>query len=495
LTSAGPKRDHLARVTALGIATPAQRQIWRTYLALNVLFALANGMYASYAFLYLKRRLLAVGGIENSLLDSLLLVLVISMSFEFFLDPYAGDLADARGRRRIVILAFAGQALAFLAYWSASASPTHSFGPRAQSHLVTTLGIVGELAFAAAAALFNGSLDAWFVDELRLAGWPPGESLQPFFSTQRKYFGGSMLIGGMASLGLASSASVSGDLDSMLSRTAAPWALAAAIAVIACILCRWRLAESFRPLQTATPTVQRLRGRLKRTIGSRSLRAALIASSVLYTGWICFLYLAPVLLTEPSLMTESGPFEQLLRNYYWFYLAVGACRLVGPAISNRFRLGGSAALQFRRWGLVNGSACALAGGLLLLRAPVFGLPSTVRVVLVPVAIASFLIAKLAEEAFKPVRTTYLNDLLPDGEDRAFVLSMTTPLGALVILLGAAVLAASGHGWKTLQSISFALPVLFVFIGLLGMLSIMLLLRDRYSAPRDVLPTKLTLPEN
>jgi len=56
------------------------------------------------------------------------------------------------------------------------------------------------------------------------------------------------------------------------------------------------------------------------------------------------MYLLPILLTEKQIVSEAGGVKVVLENYYWFYLAMGTSRFLGPYLSNRFRLGGDRVL-------------------------------------------------------------------------------------------------------------------------------------------------------
>ena len=85
----------------------------------------------------------------------------------------------------------------------------------------------------------------------------------------------------------------------------------------------------------------------------------------------------------------------------------------------------------------------------------------------PLALVLFWVTKVAEEAFKPVRTTYLNYLVVDSADRAFVLSMATPFGAVIVLVGIGALATAQHFLRFLDEVRFSVPLLFVILGALS----------------------------
>ena len=449
-----------------------QKRIWRTYLSVAIIFALVNGVYSSYAFLYIKHRLENAGGVSGSILDNLLFIIIASMVFEFFAEPITGDLADAHGRQRVIIGTFLGLSMAFLVYWGISAEAVSSFDSSAKLRIIVVLSLVAELFFAISSALFTGALDAWFVDELRISKGPEGAQLLPLFSAQRRWFGVSMVAGGVFSLWLARSAfdggAPSAPAGGLTSITALPWLGAAAITAVTALGVKLLLVERRSPAHGDEPPYRRIWLRLRRTLGLRELRNALFISSVLYTCWICFMYLLPVLLTDKQIVAESGVFQAVLKDYYWFYLAMGTSRFIGPYLSNRLRLGGDQALQFRWWGVLNCGALVVAGLALLLRSHGSGGASGgIQAVLVPLALLLFWVAKVAEEAFKPVRSTYLNCLVVDGSDRAFVLSMATPFGATIILVGIGLLAASQHFVESLNEVPFSVPLLFVILGTLG----------------------------
>ena len=447
-----------------------QRRIWRTYLGITIVFGIVNGVYASYAFLYIKQRLERAGGVSGSILDDLLFIIVASMIFEFFAEPITGDWADTYGRRRVIVGAFIGLCLAFVAYWIISADAIAGLPQRTQLRAVVILALIAELCFATASALFNGALDAWFVDELRLAQGPGGGALLPFFSAQKRWFGVFMVAGGAASLWLARAVLHGGaptGAGGLTSVAALPWLGAIALTAATALWVKLRLTEHRAPVHDHEPAYRRIRLRLKRTLASRDLRHALLISSVLYTCWICFMYLLPVLLTEPTLTSAAGPFEAVLTDYYWFYLAMGSSRFLGPYLSGRIRLGGDPIVRFRWWGVLNAGALALAGIALLLDTAA-----------VPAALVLFWLAKVAEEAFKPVRSTYLNYLVVDGADRAFVLSMATPFGAVIILIGVGLLAIAQRFVRALDEVPLSVPLLFAILGAAGALCTVGLSRRR-----------------
>ena len=57
----------------------------------------------------------------------------------------------------------------------------------------------------------------------------------------------------------------------------------------------------------------------------------------------------------------------------------------------------------------------------------------------------------------------------DGADRAFVLSMATPFGAILILVGIGLLVAMQHFVPALDQVRFSVPLLFAILGGLGVL--------------------------
>jgi hypothetical protein len=343
----------------------------------------------------------------------------------------------------VIVASYVGLALSFLTYWLISADAiAHAGSPQ---RIIVTLSLVAELFFAISAAMINGALDAWFVDELRLAGGPTGAELLPLFSAQRRWVGTFVVGAGVLSLWIASAGV-----------TALPWLVAASIAALTALWVMLRLVEHRAPVVSHEPTHLRIWSRLKRALHVPDLRNALFVSSVLYTCWICFMYLLPVLLTEPEVVADAGLFEGVLKNYYWYYLAMGTSRFIGPYLSSALGPGATQLGRFRWWGVLNCGALAAAG-----------LALVVGGALVPLALGLFWLTKVAEEAFKPVRSTYLNQLVTDSNDRAFVLSMATPFGAVIILLGTGVLAAAQYLFGALDEVRVSVPVLFAILGGLG----------------------------
>lgn len=465
--------------------TSAQRRIWRSYLSVTAVFALVNGVFTAYAFLYIKYKLEGAGGVSGSILDNLLFIIVASMIFEFFAEPITGDWADAYGRRRVIGGAFLGVCVAALVYWGISADAIASLERPTELRIIVLLALVAELCFAIASALFNGALDAWFVDELRIADGPTGAALLGLFSVQRRWFGAFMVGGGVASLWIARTViggGATGPGDGLWAITAWPWIATAGIATVTALWVKLRVGERRPPARGDEPAHRRIWLRLRRTLALRELRNALFITSALYTCWICFAYLLPVLLTEKQVVSEAGSFQVILKGYYWFYLAMGTSRFIGPYLSTRFRLGRDQISQFRGWGVLNCGALVIGGIAVLLRSQgADGSSGELNRILVPLALVVFWAAKVAEEAFKPVRTTYLNYLVVDSDDRAFVLSMATPFGAVIVLVGIGALATAQHFLRFLDEVRFSVPLLFV---ILGALSVALTVRLSRRAPLD-----------
>jgi MFS family permease len=442
-------------------------------VSIGIVFALINGLYSSYAFLYLKNKLEGAGGLSGSILDNLLFIIIGAMFFEFFAEPITGDWADTYGRRRVVVASFLGLTLAMLAYWSISAHMVASFDSAMELRIIVVLSLLAQFLFAISSALYTGALDAWFVDELRGSGGPHGADLLPLFSAQRRWFGVFMVTGGVLSLWIARAAFQGGaqpaDTSGLAAFTALPWLGAAVLTALTALWVSVRLIESRALPHSDEPSFQRIWRRLKRTLSSRELRNALLISSVLYTCWICFMYLLPVLLTEKQVVSEAGLLRLVLKDYYWYYLAMGTSRFIGPYLSSRVRLGGNQVVQFRSWGVLNCGALAVAGVALLLRTQGSdGTPGAVNAFLVPFALVLFWITKVAEEAFKPVRSTYLNYLVVDSGDRAFVLSLATPFGAIIILVGISLLIVAQRFFAFLDEVRFSVPLLFAILGSLGL---------------------------
>ena len=452
----------------IGELTPAQRRIWRTFLSITAVLALVNGVFTAYAFLYIKYKLENAGGVSDSILDNLMFIIVASMLLEFFAEPITGDWADAYGRRRVIAGSFLGIGIAALIYWAISAEAIASLDDAGEQRVIVFLALAAELCFGVAAALFNGALDAWFVDELRIEDGPTGAGLLRFFSVQRRCFGLFMVVGGAVSLWIARTVASGGRADpdeGLWAFTALPWIATAAICTVSALWVKLRVPERRPPARGDEPAYRRIWQRIRRTLSLRELRNALLITSALYTCSICFGYLLPVLLTEKQVVSEAGVFQAILSGYYWFYLAMGTSRFIGPYLSTRLHFGSDPSSQFRWWGVLNCGALALGGIAVLLRSQgADGSSGELNGLLVPLALVLFWVAKVAEEAFKPVRTTYINYLVVDSTDRAFVLSMAPSFGAVIVLVAIAVLALAQHLLPVLEEVRFSVPLLFVILG-------------------------------
>src|SRR5262249_23471424 len=148
---------------------------------------------------------------------------------------------------------------------------------------------------------------------------------------------------------------------------ALPWLAATVTTAAAALWLGVSMAEHRVPVRGDGPPHRRIWLRLQRTLGVRELRNALVVSSVLYTCWICFMYLLPVLLTEKRIVTEAGVLQPVLKGYYWYSLAMGTSRFLGPYLSGRLWAGVGPMLKFRWWGVLNCGALAAAGVALLWR--------------------------------------------------------------------------------------------------------------------------------
>jgi len=224
-----------------------------------------------------------------------------------------------------------------------------------------------------------------------------------------------MVVGGAASLWIARTVVEGGGVaprDGLWAITALPWLASAGISAAMALWVKLRVVERRPPARGDEPAHRRIWLRLRRTLSLRELRNALFITSALYTCWICFAYLLPVLLTDRQMVSEAGAFQSILKGYYWFYLAMGTSRFIGPYLSARFHLGSDQISRFRWWGVLNCGALAVGGiAILLRRQGADGSSGELNTLLVPLALVVFWAAKIAEEAFKPVRTTYLNYLV------------------------------------------------------------------------------------
>src|SRR4051812_11610447 len=86
--------------------------IWSRYRVFVFVFGLVIGIFNSFSLLFLNNQLLAAG-IQNSVLDNFLAMLIAGLLFESFFDPLTGSLADHYGRKWALQIAFLSAFLSF----------------------------------------------------------------------------------------------------------------------------------------------------------------------------------------------------------------------------------------------------------------------------------------------------------------------------------------------------------------------------------------------
>ena len=422
--------------------SPQSIRVWHTFLLLNGIFGFAYGLYLSYAYIYLSKQLerLNLQSVGSSapvynVFDNILLVLALSMFFEAWAEPATGDYADVRGRRRATVVAFLGMAVAFILYWlsSVTASIPPDMNPRG---LVTTIiAVSAELSASLALAFFSGALEAWFVDELHVTGVSAKADLQPCFSVKTQVMGGAMVAGGTLSLLLGKTALATPQPDLTIGSIASlPWPLAAGLMSLAALFALVSMVETETHGVINRPAFQptRIFYRIAELGQRREMMLILLVSSLLYACQVSFAQVLGVVLTDQYLAQRAeNSIVNWLQAHYWVYwLVLGSSRMIGPYLSNvrRGRLSPNRAVTFGYWGKLNCLFIALGAiGVLL------GVLTPMRIGIF-LAWPLFVVAKIFEEAFKPVRETYLNELILDRTNRAFTLSMSIPFGSLLVAL-------------------------------------------------------------
>ncbi|HUP56256.1 MAG TPA: hypothetical protein VM598_02310, partial [Bdellovibrionota bacterium] len=403
---------------------PQLRSHWRRFLGVHAVFGLLYGFFGAYSLLYLGVQLKAAG-MRGSILDQLLPILGATMLLDSIIGPFAGNYADARGRRRATTLSLLFLALSLGCGLLMSAVV---FDP-GLSFLVFDLGVAAQIFMSLSAAFYATSLDAWWVDLLHDGQrTPTGSSMHRYFSRQAQVTGLFLVLGGAASLFLGPS--LTGGLGSRFgvgsweTGTRIFWAgIALCVALAAAI--RHGLPLPSRDGRWAMGLADELKWKTASAWKLPGLRRALVVTSVVYVCFTAFLYLVPLLLNDSSIGVGGGAGHHWVRENYWiFYLTMGSARFLGPVLSGliRFEKEGSRRREFALWASL---VCAslLATGLAYAFLPFRW---------IDIALPLVFLTRVLAEAFKPVQAAYLNELVAWRSMRAFALSLTTAMGSLFV---------------------------------------------------------------
>src|SRR6476619_4618486 len=93
--------------------SPRLRALWSRFLTTHAGMALLYGFFGAYSLLYMGVQLLSAG-MKGTILEQLLPVFAASMLLDTVLGPFAGNYADARGRRRAVSYSLVALALSLI---------------------------------------------------------------------------------------------------------------------------------------------------------------------------------------------------------------------------------------------------------------------------------------------------------------------------------------------------------------------------------------------
>ncbi|HEX6704921.1 MAG TPA: hypothetical protein VF169_09195 [Albitalea sp.] len=449
------------------VLTPASRISVNVYWLITGLFGLAYGIYGYYAFVYLQR----LNPTAASLLDPLLPVLAATMVFELIAEPVTGRFADVFGRRISVVIAFLLIATSFLIYASASFSSAEQ-----EAGLVQAIAIGAELVLAIGLAFHSGSLDAWVVERVYEGEGSRDVCMEPVFARAGQFFTAGLTIGGVIG-----SFAVAQTPESMSASQRIvwiwPWLISAAIMLLTMLISAavmyvrpnlrapdWSTPTS--PIAFATDAFDRV---LKLARAPTRLQQAIVVMSSMYAIGIMFIYFS-TLLAEQILKQSGHP--------GWLYALPGlllAPRLAGPQAAILLTRGtdpgdqAAHARMLRNVGvLASVSAVALgyfASRLLSVASSPLEEPWTLGM-----GCLAFVSTSFFHHMSKPITSAYLNYNIEDDADRAFVNSMGTPAGGLLVAVIAVGLMVANRAVNNPQAqdlyLVFAVPGLAAFVATL-----------------------------
>jgi MFS family permease len=441
------------------IDTP--KSILRAYHQLSFCFGLAYGIYSMYAFIFLNTRLREIDRDFQNPLEFLLTVLALSMLFEVIAEPLTGNFADNHGRRIAVVWAFLLMVLAFVLYGSIASIALSS------TTWIVVLASLAELALAFGLAFHSGSLDAWFVDAYRRARETKDDDLEPYFARNSQYFAGGVLIGGVVGLYLSRSSNLT------------PWIVAAAVAAFTCLTASNVMHENADDFEASKVNGHErgILSRLLETVRTPGVFNLTVTTSACYMVAMVLLFFGPlfseVLFTNNfrylRIATDLGISSNNPKDLLFLLpFVLTLPRLVGPSVALlASRLVQDPVLRLRVLGL--GAAILLVGAGAL-GSDAVGFPALCCLLLL-------VISWVLVQAGRTGQTAYMNELITDNSIRAFALSMSTVLGALVIAIFVLVLIALEDytPWANVDKtkpVAYLSPV-FITVGVVSLIGVIL----------------------
>lgn len=437
----GIKLTSRARVSAL------------LYFQLNLIFGLFYGIYGYYSFWFLDRICSALG-IENPL-SYMLWILAATMLFECIAEPLTGRYADMWGRRRATVIAFALMSCAFMIYCLTTSVATLTTGVirDAAGVSVIVIAIVAEFCLAVGLSFQSGSMDAWIVDRLSSAEGDETVVLERIFARGNQIFtvgltGGSVLAL-LAVTYLGSSQVASKWSDGQPLSLCYPWLVTIFLSFLAAVIAHSKMVEDISSFVARASDQAGRKGegflsgvfsRFVTVVKSQSMRAMMIVTAGRYLMAMIFLYFGPLLLSQQFQSASNGVHMSLLpwMPFLLFFARVGgpelALRLVSQSKSNAALWAGLSTL--RLCGIFAGIAILLLG-LLATASESNYLPNDTTA-LIPFVICIFL-ANVFLQACRALQPAYVNRVVDDPSDRAFINSMAVPLGAMLVVVFAIVM--------------------------------------------------------
>ena len=407
----------------------------RRFVFLRALRWLPLGLVLPFLVITPQARGLSLGAIGA--------VFAVHSAVAIALEVPSGALADLVGRRRVLLAGAALTAVSLLVFAAAESVPA----------FMASVALL-----AAGRALISGSLEAWYVDSLRLLD--PAAPLSHGLSRGSAAEGVAMAVGSLISGGLVTLAGPAHDGGGAFSGYGIA-ALAGALAAIGYLIAIAALVDEQYRRAGAPARPTPVRGRLAQIAATArdEFRASVAVRVVVVTGIALGMsFTAVELLWQPH-------FADLLRDPDTHGVAFGAL-----AAGSMFAAGAGAALSprvRRSVGLRSGYLVALALG--AVSVAVLGAPAAVAV-FVPLYLLAYLTMGVAD----PMHFELLNDAVGPTA-RATLISaeaLATQAGALVANLAVGALAST-HG----------APLVWLAAGALLGLTVLGVARPLYRAAR------------
>lgn len=404
----------------------------KTYWLITTLFGCFYGLYGYYAFAYLE----ALSPGSSKIFEGLLFVLAATMLFEFLAEPITGRYADTFGRRQATTIAFGLVTIAFLIYASIAVPILHL-----TLTTVVVFAILAEFVLAFGLAFHSGSLDSWVVEQVYYAESSKEVKTEPIFGIAGILFALSLTLGGITG---AFAVPNTGSEAALW-----PWFLSAFLSLLTIFIVAITMhdprpieVESTAPqatfLNIATEALQRT---LQIRHASAPVLTAILVTSTNYIVGIVLIYFS--LIAAKQLI--SGRIDLGWLSLVPIILVVP--RIVGPWIAIQITARYSPREEQRYASLMAGCCIALGVSAILFGSAIWsdGERNSTEYYAFALAIGAALFTGIFHHMLKPITMAYLNYHIDDDSERAFLNSMATPFGAMIVALMCVFLLIWNHG--------------------------------------------------